>query len=548
MAARKAPTPPKRTPAPAGRVQTRTSDRTAITSKATLIAIMFPLVVLKNAWVCDDAYIVFRSLEQLFAGNGPVWNPHERVQAFTSPLWYWLLSIPRVVSHDVYLNVILVSLACGVLTLVVVRRALRDDVKFLLGVLLLLCCNGFLDFTTSGLENPLAYLLIAVYLLYYIRMFSDPDDRGNTFSRLALSFGLVVVTRHDLALLLLPSFVQVIAARRAQLDRRGWARLVLLSCGPLVAWSLFALFYYGSIFPNTALAKLNAGIDRIDLMRQGARYLLVSLRYDTIAVIVIATGLVVSFTTRQRWARGLALGVIANVAYVVCVGGDFMQGRFLSCAYFVSVITLLACVDSRRVARSATLAAGALILYAVAYPHTPVKTGRSYANRTQHFGIADERGIFFDDASIYRYVAHARATPGTKAPYFPEQASAKRGYEIGEGPYKLTDSNMIGYFGYWCGTRVMIADRIGLTDPLQARLPAADRKKWRIGHFYRAPVPGYYESIVHGTAELQDPQLNEFYKKVKLITQGPLLSRERMEAIAAMNLGRYEHYLTPRSR
>ena len=140
------------------------------------------------------------------------------------------------------------------------------------------------------------------------------------------------------------------------------------------------------------------------------------------------------------------------------------------------------------------------------------------------------------------------AKPGAKTPYFPDQASAKRGYEIGQGPYKLTDSNMIGFFGYWCGTRVMIADRIGLTDPLQARLPAADRRSWRIGHFYRAPVPGYYESIVHGRPEIEDPQLNEFYTKVRLITQGPLFSRERMGAIAAMNLGRFDHYLEARSR
>lgn len=529
MAARKTTTSRTRGARPANQPPQRegknASQRDAVIPGAALIAgIAFLLVVLKNAWVCDDAYIVFRSLEQLFAGNGPVWNPHERVQAFTSPLWYWVLSIPRVVSHDVYLNAILVSLLFGVFTLLVIRRALRDDTALLIGVILLACCNGFFDFTTSGLENPLAYLLIAVYLLYYIQSCERGADRAASLPRLALSFGLVVVTRHDLSLLLLPSFVQALTAARARLERRGWASLMLLSCGPLLAWSLFALFYYGSIFPNTALAKLNAGIDRADLVRQGGRYLVASLRYDTIAVIVIVASQVASFMTRRTWARGLALGVIANLAYVVGVGGDFMLGRFLSFAYFVSVITLLACVDTRRVRQSAPLAVAVLVVYAIAYPHTPVKTGRGYDNRRQYAGIADERGIFFNAASIHKYVRHVTAKPGAKPPYFPEQASAQRGYEIGQGPYKLTDSDMIGYFGYACGTRVMIADRIGLTDPLQARLPAADRKSWRIGHFYRAPVPGYYESIVKGTAEIKDPQLNEFYKKVRVITQGPLFS------------------------
>ena len=52
-------------------------------------------VFIKNAWVTEDAYIIFRSVEQVFAGNGPVWNPHERVQAFTSPLWFGVLVLTR---------------------------------------------------------------------------------------------------------------------------------------------------------------------------------------------------------------------------------------------------------------------------------------------------------------------------------------------------------------------------------------------------------------------------------------------------------------------
>ena len=54
-------------------------------------------IFVKNAWVAEDAYIIFRSVEQVFAGNGPVWNSHERVQAFTSPLWFGLLVLSRAV-------------------------------------------------------------------------------------------------------------------------------------------------------------------------------------------------------------------------------------------------------------------------------------------------------------------------------------------------------------------------------------------------------------------------------------------------------------------
>ena len=75
-----------------------------------LITFVITIVIfLKNAWVSDDAYILFRSLEQLVAGNGPVYNPHNRVQVFTSPLWYFVLALVRIFSNDVYLNAIVVS-------------------------------------------------------------------------------------------------------------------------------------------------------------------------------------------------------------------------------------------------------------------------------------------------------------------------------------------------------------------------------------------------------------------------------------------------------
>ncbi|HEX6790398.1 MAG TPA: hypothetical protein VF247_03730, partial [Candidatus Krumholzibacteria bacterium] len=448
--------------------------------------------------------------------------------------------IPRIVSHDVYLNAIVVSVVLVVLALVLIRRALRDEVTFALAVVLLVCCNGFMDFTTAGLENPLAYLVIAFYLLQYARLFrGEKAEQPVLLPRLALAFGLALVTRHDLLLLLLPSFVQALLVHRSGLRGRGWVSLALLALGPLAAWSSFALVYYGSLFPNPALAKLNTGIAHADLIRQGARYLVASLRFDTVAVVVLAAAVVAAFATRERWMRGLALGVLANVAYVVWVGGDFMLGRFLSFAYLVAVVMLLSCMDIRRTRGAPALAGAVLLAYAFVYPHTPVNSGRRYSNTTQHAGIADERGVYFTATSIHAYVEHTRTRT---TPYFPDHASAKRGYEIGRGPYKLTDSNMIGFFGYWCGTRVMIADRLGLADPLFARLPVADRQRWRIGHFFRAPVPGYYESIVHDDAEIHDPQLNDYYRKIRLVTQGPIFSKERWGAIVAMNLGRGDRY------
>ena len=47
------------------------------------------LVVLAYRFRCtfDDGVHLFRSVDQILAGNGPVFNAGERVESFTSPLW-----------------------------------------------------------------------------------------------------------------------------------------------------------------------------------------------------------------------------------------------------------------------------------------------------------------------------------------------------------------------------------------------------------------------------------------------------------------------------
>ena len=52
----------------------------------------FAWVLLRTAWLCDDAYMIFRTVDNFVNGYGPVWNVAERVQVYTPPLWMMLLS------------------------------------------------------------------------------------------------------------------------------------------------------------------------------------------------------------------------------------------------------------------------------------------------------------------------------------------------------------------------------------------------------------------------------------------------------------------------
>jgi len=101
----------------------------------------------------------------------------------------------------------------------------------------------------------------------------------------------------------------------------------------------------------------------------------------------------------------------------------------------------------------------------------------------------------------------------------------------------------IGYLGYFAGPSVFIIDQYALADPLLARLPIPNPKEWRIGHFIREVPEGYVESLVTGSNRLADPDLAEYYAKLKLITAGKIFDPERLKTILEMNLGKYDRLI-----
>ena len=58
-----------------------------------------------NAWLGDDAFITFRTAQNLAEGFGPRWNPGERVQTYTHPLWMLLISLTFRITGEFYFTV-----------------------------------------------------------------------------------------------------------------------------------------------------------------------------------------------------------------------------------------------------------------------------------------------------------------------------------------------------------------------------------------------------------------------------------------------------------
>ena len=148
-------------------------DRAARAAMWTLFG-LFAIVLVRTAWICDDAYINFRTIDNFLHGHGLRWNVAERVETFTDPLWVFLLSAAVAVTREFYFTTIALSLALSIAAVALyVTRAAADSRTAAAGLLILLCSKAFVDYSTGGLENPLGHFFIVVHGLLSRRRMRD---------------------------------------------------------------------------------------------------------------------------------------------------------------------------------------------------------------------------------------------------------------------------------------------------------------------------------------------------------------------------------------
>jgi arabinofuranosyltransferase len=305
--------------------------------------IVAAICVLSSLWISDDAAITLRTVLNFVNGYGARFNIDERVQAYTHPLWFLLLSLLTLLLGNVYAAVWALAVTITLLTLwlVMTRLALSTARGVALIVVMLLSKSHF-DYAASGLENPLSHLLLVSIVITAFRAINVRSARS-----LYLCFfftGLIYLSRPDLVLLVAPLALYLLF--RIQFSWRIRAIAIGVCMLPVVSWTVFSLVYYGFPFPNTAYAKLNVAIPLADRAWQGMHYLRDSFNRDPITLLTIAFAIGVAY--RSAVARALAVGIGLYLAYVVSIGGDFMSGRFLSTS-FVAAICILATVHLRKV-------------------------------------------------------------------------------------------------------------------------------------------------------------------------------------------------------
>jgi len=500
-------------------------ERIALIALLTLMA----FVLVRTAWVSDDAYITLRTISNFARGQGLTWNVGERVQSYTHPLWMATLGVAIFFSNEFHLTTMITSIVISLTAfyLVCFKVSRTRTVAVLAGTILILS-KAYIDFSTSGLENSLSHLLLIVFFICLMRF----DGTPWSLFTLGLIASLSFLNRPDNVLLFYPA-VFVAFLRNRSLRHLS---LLILSQLPILIWELFSLFYYGSPIPNTALAKLNVGVPAAELYSQGFLYLLDSLKRDPLTLTVTVIALFSVIQNRSWKYLTFASGIVLYLIYVVRIGGDFMSGRFLTLPLLGAVL-LLSNSNLKRI--HAALLLGLVILLGVSTSPATISSGVEYGqsdaqSQELSHGIMDERRAYYPTTGLMRFNRYED---------LPRHHWVYEGINAKEHDEKVVVRGGIGFFGFYAGPDIYIVDIDSLANPLLARLPVHPSSSWRPGHFRRVIPAGYIESLEEGTNIIKDPHLAEYYDHLELITRGPLFDPERIKAIWMLNTGRYNELL-----
>jgi len=311
------------------RIIVRMSSRTKILLALLIAVLAVTARLVPGPRTIDDAYITFRYARNLLQGNGPVFNPGQAVLGTTTPLYMGILAaaalpfgadapFPEIA---LVINALADALTC--LLLIRIGSTLRTPGAGWAAAALWAVSPMSVTFAVGGLETSVFILLLVSVLYFRLR------GRLIVMSILA---GLAFLTRPDALILVGLVFLELaVTSLRARGFRSGSGALARAALPFLLiagAWSVFAVFYYGTLLPHSMLAKsvayrLDPGSGMIRLIQQYGTPFFEQLTFGTAALVVT-----------------LPLYLFLSIAGILraermCPGGGAAAGLAYPWAYFL---------------------------------------------------------------------------------------------------------------------------------------------------------------------------------------------------------------------
>ncbi|MDH4284612.1 MAG: glycosyltransferase family 39 protein, partial [Gallionellaceae bacterium] len=415
------------------------------------------------------------------------------------------------------LTTMLVSVAVTLAALwVLAARIAKDLVWGCLLVLLAMMSCAIYQYSTSGLENPLTFLLLALFV-WRLSFTEKP------WIPAALA-GLLILNRMDLAVLVGPAVAYLLF----QAHGRDRVKIAIAVSLPVLAWMVFSLIYYGAPFPNTAYAKLGTGYSTAMRAMQGLEYSKDFVYSDPLLAALMATALFTALRSRDRMSLLLGAGILLYVAYTVFAGGDYMSGRFFATPGFLALCLLAQSSLPQWPPKTAKIAG--LIMIAIFAALLVARTQTQEREILSRNGIVDERRNNYPDTGLYPIMKKKWAGGSSSELYV-------RSPLRDTGKLAAKEAGVAGLPGYYSGPSAHIVEYFGITDAFLARLPAFPGS--RVGHYKREMPMGYVASVLDASPRTDFKELQPLLNDVTIAARAPLLAEERWTAIWRLLSGHY---------
>lgn len=334
---------------------------TALLSAVTVASLTF-YGAWQRRWMSDDGLIVLRTVRNLLAGNGPVFNAGERVEANTSTLWQYVIYVVALFSdarlEHIALWLSLIFTTAAVLIAALATAKLHNTKNWLLvpfGLLIYIALPPARDFATSGLEWGLSLFWIAVQWMLLVTWSQNRNGKHVAEHSQRITYilafwsGLSWLVRPELALYGgLTGILLLVSAPRFRVGLG-----ILAAALPIpAAYQIFRMGFYGLIVPHTAVAKSASGSEWSkgwgyveDFTSPYNLYIALGIAVAAGAVLVATTSTTsMSGNGREKLRHPISAITLVLIAgtihllYVIRVGGDFMHGRMLLLPLFTLLL------------------------------------------------------------------------------------------------------------------------------------------------------------------------------------------------------------------
>ena len=453
----------------------------------------------RNVFV--DGYIYLHIVQNILAGHGPVFNRGQRVEAFTSPVWTFLLAAVGFLTRAslVWVAVVLgIALSAGGLSLAVIasgqlsRRAAPRAFLLPLGALVFVALPPVWSLASTGLETGLEFFWLGACFALLVRWSRNSHRRAGPGTLVVCGLGPLI--RPELLLESIVFLAVLLFADGSVSTWRGRARMLAWAVALPLAYQVFRMGYYGAFVANTATAK------EATLPRPGrgvvyfadfvgpywlfvpAVALLLGAYHPVAAAFRRAPG------RRRSLAALLALPVagLLNASYIVLMGGDYIHARLFMAPFFAACAPIAAIPMARR-----NLVALLVVPWAVLCMAS-LRTTDGQPWSADYFASIDGNGTFAPHHVV-------RGPSGQQPDWTPSRGV----YVQFDNPSSITRlttpvppglhtpvvaTSWIGHEPYAWGTGVQILDLFGLADPLAAHLLLTNRGMVS-GHEKPLPTP-----------------------------------------------------------